>query len=122
MKEFFHDWQRKAGATSLVMALPLMALWVRSYILFDQILAGGNLIISNSGCIVWNWTGWGGPDANILIWYSDNASPFDEDWYLGADGVRLPYWAVTIPITLVAAYLLLVPARKRLPTASQSHA
>lgn len=33
----------------------------------------------------------------------------------------IPYWFVTIPLTLLSAYLLLVPSRKYPPTASPSH-
>jgi len=112
MGDFFRPWRRKAGCVLLVMALPLMALWVRSDILFDQIFVRGNLLLSNSGCIVWNWQGWGGPDSHITHWYSDTASPFSEDWYIGADGVRLPYWSIIIPLTLLSAVLILWPQRK----------
>lgn len=113
MREFFHGWRRKVGVVTLVMALVMMALWIRSYVLFDQIFVLGNLVLSNSGCIVWDWQGWGGPDANFLHFYSDRASPFDVDWYFGTDGIRLPYWIVTIPLTLLTAYLILWKPREK---------
>jgi hypothetical protein len=37
-------------------------------------------------------------------------------------GVTTPYWGIVIPLTLLSAYLLLFPLRKRLPTAGQAHA
>lgn len=107
MWEFFRGWRRKVGCVEMVMACALVGMWIRSYIVFEQVVVSGNLVISNSGCLVWNWMGWHDPDLNILHWYSDIASPFDEDWYLGADGVRLPYWALAIPLTLASAYLIL---------------
>lgn len=113
MKEFFHSWQRKAGCITLVMACVLMGMWIRSDIVFDQVVLFGNLVISNSGCLVWNWMGWHDPELYILHWYSDIASPFDEDWYLGADGVRWPYWALAIPLAILSACLILWKPRKR---------
>ncbi|MDB5343031.1 MAG: hypothetical protein JWP89_1408 [Schlesneria sp.] len=34
----------------------------------------------------------------------------------------VPYWSIVLPLTLLSAYLLLVPSRKRPPTESQPHA
>lgn len=113
MHEFFHGWRRKFGVATLVMACVVLGMWIRSYALVDQIFVFGNILISNSGCMVWDWQGWGGPDANILHFYSDLASPFDEDWYFGADGIRLPYWIIAIPLTLLSAYLILWQPRQR---------
>jgi hypothetical protein len=121
MHTFFHGWRRSAGVVLLVVALVLMVGWIRSDIVFDQVVVAGNLVISNSGCLVWIWMGWHDPDLNILHWYSDTASPFDEDWYLGTDGVRLPYWALAIPLTLLSAYLLLwLPQKQTSPAENSS--
>ena len=107
MREFFHGWRRKAGCVTLALACVATGLWIRSYIVFDQLVLAGNLLISNSGCLVWNWSGWGTPELNLVDWYCEHASPFSEEWYFGTDGVRMPYWAVNIPLTLLSAYLLL---------------
>lgn len=104
--EFFHGWRRKAGCVTLMLAVLLMALWIRSDILFDQIAFDGNLFISNSGCLAWDWQAWRGCDADLTDWHSEKASPFDEAWYFGRDGVRFPYWALVVPLTLVSAYLI----------------
>jgi hypothetical protein len=32
----------------------------------------------------------------------------------------MPYLYIVIPLTLLSAYLILIPSRKRLPTVSQS--
>lgn len=106
MGAFFHGWRRKTGCVTLAVAMLLMALWIRSDILFDQVALYGNLFISNGGCLVWDWQGWGGPNADIIDWHSDKASPFDEAWYFGRDGVRLPYWALVAPLTLLSTYLI----------------
>jgi hypothetical protein len=118
MREFFRGWRRKIGVMPLVVACAFMAGWVRSQALFDQIAARGNLFLSNGGCVVWDWKGWGGSDSSITDWYSNMATPFDEDWYLGSDGVRLPYWAIVIPLTLLSAHLLLSKPRPRKPPES----
>jgi hypothetical protein len=34
----------------------------------------------------------------------------------------VPYWSIFLPLTLLAAYLILVPSQKRPPTESQPHA
>lgn len=116
MSEFFHGWRPKAGCVTLMMACSTTSLWIRSYIVFDQIAVAGNLLISNSGCLVWSWLGWGS-DLHILNWYSETASPFSEDWYFGTDGVRLPFWAINIPLALLSAYLILCKPPKRVAEA-----
>lgn len=113
MGTFFHGWRRKTGCVTLTVAMLLLALWIRSDILFDQIALDGNLFISNSGCLVWDWQAWRGCDADLTDWHSEKASPFDEAWYFGPDGVRLPYWALVAPLTLLSGYLLL---RKQVTT------
>lgn len=37
MKEFFHGWRRKMGVATLVMALSLTGLWVRSQCMIDDL-------------------------------------------------------------------------------------
>ena len=112
MGDFFKGWRPKVGCVLLVIALPLMTLWIRSYTFYDMIAAKGVLILSNSGCMAWDWRGWGVPDANVIAWESENASPFSEDWYVAADGVRFPYWSAVTPLTLLSAYLILWKTRK----------
>lgn len=106
MWSFFHSWRRMAGCVTLLMACGFTSLWIRSYIVFDQIAVAGMLFISNSGCFVCSWLGWGS-DLDIVNWYSETASPFSEDWYFGTDGVRLPFWAISVPLALLSAYLIL---------------
>ncbi|MDB5346989.1 MAG: hypothetical protein JWP89_5366 [Schlesneria sp.] len=37
MYTFFHGWRRKAGVVTLVMAIALMAMWLRSYLFNDEV-------------------------------------------------------------------------------------
>lgn len=37
MREFFHGWRRKAGVVTLVMAMLLFGVWMRSYSVWDSI-------------------------------------------------------------------------------------
>ncbi|MDB5347258.1 MAG: hypothetical protein JWP89_5635 [Schlesneria sp.] len=57
MRIFFHGWRRKAGVVTLVMALALMGLSVRSRVLDDKIIWTVNgwkyLIHSERGVISW---------------------------------------------------------------------
>ena len=38
MREFFRGWRRKVGVVTLVVALTLMAMWLRSYLFNDEVL------------------------------------------------------------------------------------
>ena len=57
MREFFCGWRRKAGCIALVMALALMAGWIRSYTLADWISWADNqhyvVALSKHGEISW---------------------------------------------------------------------
>ncbi|HEY4259006.1 MAG TPA: hypothetical protein VGM98_02550 [Schlesneria sp.] len=59
MKEYFHAWRRKACVVTLVMALALCAMWVRSHTIRDQYLFGSGSdrecqsIISTAAGIYW---------------------------------------------------------------------
>ena len=47
MREFFRGWRRKAGCISLVMALALMGVWIRSLSVMDlAIIAFGQRAVS----------------------------------------------------------------------------
>lgn len=50
------------------------------------------------------------------------ASFQDNDLSLRVVIFTIPYWALAVPLTLLSAYLLLVPSRQRQSTMSQSHA
>jgi hypothetical protein len=56
---------------------------------------------------------------------SDGLAPLGYPYGSGKISVRLrsvPYWFIVLPLTLLSAYLILVPSRKRPPTGGQPDA
>jgi len=55
MKEFFKGWRRKVGCVTLLMALFLTGMWIRSFKIFDNFwitsLQNRNSLSSSDGCI-----------------------------------------------------------------------
>ena len=127
MREFFHGWRRKAGCVTLVVALLLMAGWLRSRNISDRIVirryghVTEYLVSQQSGFgwskeIYWNLIG-----AEMLTevpyreWlgfrYGMKLLP---DNLVAKVNVRIiPYWSLTIPLTLLSAYLLLWKPRPK---------
>lgn len=190
MRTFFRGWRRKAGVAALVVALALMAVWIRSTIVLDSILiitnngASNHEIISAAGEFRWDYyTGrsrryfgwlesypmWGvyplrsiqaesrmrGPwDPEALADEKEEYADFDDGtpyepaerpknvrWKWGWCGLKLgtgaikvaitptglttpldfrataiPYWILTVPLTLLAAYLILWKPPKPFPS------
>lgn len=127
MRTFFYGWRRKAGVATLLMALSIMAMWVRSRIVGDALLfeyqGRQRYVVSAYGRLMW-WS-----DENIFPFDYAIGQPLDVDRQEfelaqldGTPFVALPYWYLVIPLTLLSAYMLLVPSRKRSPTESQPHA
>ena len=57
MREFFRGWRRNAGLVTLAMALALMAVWMRSFVVCDSVYtAKGKFtcgLVSSSGQLHW---------------------------------------------------------------------
>jgi hypothetical protein len=57
MWEFFKDWKRKLGAVSLVMALAVSSLWIRSLMSFEEVQFSYHkrslVFIGQSGGLIW---------------------------------------------------------------------
>ncbi len=121
MREFFHGWRRKAGCVTLVMALTLTGIWVRSSIIIDEVLVTWpgnrhNYLVSLPGRILLDFwdleyapeTYWIQHPCSLSVindrlnWFEENHATFD-----------IPYWIITIPLTLLSAYLILWKPRKR---------
>jgi hypothetical protein len=147
MRNFFHGWRRKAGVVTLLMALVVSGGWIRSFLVCDSfgwansgpalpmwfVSVSGTCAIVAEIPIAWNTF-----DSSRLIWETDKSVPFaellpeDTTWSFQWGGFgygrnrgqffTFPYWSVAVPSTLLSAYLLLVPARQRLPNASHSDA
>jgi len=140
MLTFFHGWQRKMGAVTLLMACAFMVLWVRSrlvadFVKFSPVFEISHDLSSNDGefqLTIWNklprkpqWRTMRierAPDEG-----ADAASrwPIETGWILQvtADSPQYPKrgrvviiqcWVIVIPLTLLSAYLLLSKPRPKL--------
>lgn len=125
MREFFIGWRRKVGCITLVLALAMTGMWLRSMTVFDavnisrweqqcQIASARGMIFS----AVWHETNplnrrndWGQldlskmDDPKIAIQLAiDSWASYD--WHI-------PYWSIVLLLTLLSAYLILWKPRKR---------
>ena len=126
MREFFKGWRRKAGGGLLVMACGLVGMWVRSLYIYDTLAApqlNRQHIIDSVNGHIW-WTGcqsepdWGFM-STALHQQLTTSEHFAMRWSLVANSEKLrltqwviPYWLITVPLTLLSAYLLLWKPRK----------
>lgn len=127
MREFFYGWRRKAGCVTLVIACGLVGAWVRSLHVHDTLVAPQlnrlHIIDSVNGHI-W-WTGcqsepdWGF-ESTALHQRLTASEHFVRRWSLVAKSEKLrlaqwvmPYWLITVPLTLLSAYLIFWKPRKR---------
>jgi hypothetical protein len=97
MKEFFKGWRRKLGVVTLLMACVFMAGWlVIPGSWFEDETVGLDFTISAgaTGFSV-NWQGFS----------STFGLSSEFEWLI-------PYWSVTIPLTLISLWLLLSKPRK----------
>lgn len=89
MSTFFHGGQRKTGCVLLVIAIGLMAAWLRSHVMIDaglfMIASVQHEIVSMGGCVYW-WS-W---DAPLHTWgiYS-NEFPVQEMQFSQLGELRL---------------------------------
>jgi hypothetical protein len=133
MSTSFHGWRRKAGCVVLVMALALMALWVRSRSVSDLaiVVVGQRLhtVCTSEGVVVWvgrdshslDRTQWlSGPAGGFDLDEIDDTGPIVLDFV--EDGCVIPLPPIVMFVTPIAVCLILIPARKQLPIASQPDA
>ena len=136
MGAFFKGWKRKVGVLTLVMALILTRMWIRSASIGDELTfpigtQWDDCVASNNQCLVW---GRYRPDFRpahrpFPQWRTippinwDDPPNSDVRWrYLGFGIVDrnnerlsyllIPYWSITIPLTLISAFLLLTKPHK----------
>ncbi len=131
MWSFVHGWRRKAGIVTLVMALAFMAAWVRSLNSAEKIDVhfGRSNLVFLSGCgrfvalhgylcdVVFEDIE-GSRSIRFVLrvaqgtsGYSWSSWPADEV-SLSGNRTLVPYWSVTIPLTLLSAYLILLKPSK----------
>ena len=150
MREFFQGWRRKAGLTTLAMALLLFTAWMRSYVFRDRVFFPGQqycqTITSHGGSILWDqWLNPGKFDSLPIEFTSfkdlftdcypgeDIEVEWRMDWAGFAFGKAnpisdrmawwiVPYWALVLPLTLLSAWLLLIKPRPAKSAKESSHA
>jgi len=134
MDDFFHGWRRKLGVVTLLMALVLMGGWLRSFSATDEIQIGIinqclQEVRTSWGELHWaswkdrpislRWTNWPAQQPSVhrkhfsewLVRHEVRQSNADNITRLG-QVVIFPYWSITIPLTLISAFLLLSKPRK----------
>lgn len=122
MREFFKGWRRKAGCVTLALACFLMGGWNRSLVTSDTFIFGDGFVTLSKGSIEW-----------MRLVHEDNTpietpktdAPAEVTIAVISGGVKIgnpnlkvisytiPYWSLTIPMTVLSAYLLLWKPRKR---------
>jgi len=102
MGDVFHDWRRKAGAITLVMACAIAGLWVRSYVAEDHFPSVFNDLRSRGG----------GIEESVVFWRTSRYRGRSFAWEERQIHWRIPYGVVAIPLTLLSAGLLLARPRK----------
>ncbi len=137
MLDFFKGWRRKVGALTLVMACVFAAGWLRSlhsreFIFIEfEIPIGGRINVYTSAnqldILLQRSTGWyldfGEADPVVTlkaldgVWFFDVQKIEEEivDGVLQVSPgyeVRIYFYAIVIPLTLLSAYLLLTKSRQ----------
>ena len=136
MGEFFKPWRRKAGLLTLVMALMLMAGWVRSLSCFDfvncrigyetclQISSNRSHLVVNrikespdSIDVTMDWHTYPATDGELFLppknWDESIILVRGNHIILGEwNLLNLRYWSVVIPLTLISFWLLFSKRRK----------
>ncbi|MEI8021667.1 MAG: hypothetical protein WCH39_25885 [Schlesneria sp.] len=147
MLDFFKGWRRKVGALTLVIACVFAAGWLRSlhsreFIFIEfEIPIGGRINVYSSAnqldILLQRSTGWyldfGKADPVVTlkalngVWFFDIQKIEEEivDGVLQVSPgyeVRIYFYVIVIPLTLLSAYLLLTKPRptKRLSSESQA--
>jgi len=125
MSDFFKCWRRKAGCVLLVMAAVLAAGWVRSLSVWDQVLFSHGdrsySVMSYRGGVAW-WS-LRNPRQQRLSFTSQaygaisryKMSFVELTQKASSDGRRcwsVFYWQPVIPLTLLSAYLILLPGKR----------
>ncbi len=131
MSDFFTPWRRKMGVVTLIVALPLMGMWVRSYVVEDKLaITIGDVryaIGSVQGCVVrdrWLDKTHSGGIGYSSEWRDLNrparlpppyyrAPPGSPLGQVEFESKAVPYWPFVVPLSLLSACLLLSQPRTR---------
>ena len=120
MKEFFHGWRRKTGIITLVMACLFATVWVRSLFIEDVVIFldgfRHHTLISLSGNVYWDSEAESTFDPGRFTWFTydlRNPTMLASSLESVEEAFRIPYWSITVPLTVLSAYLLLSKPRKQ---------
>jgi hypothetical protein len=141
MGEFFCGWRRKLGCVTLVVACVATAGWGRSFSDTDiiEFYVGKNsteVLYSFDCSVVWkrfhdeeshdeiSFPMWDTCPQTDYAFFDD--PKFDWNWRWAGFGVGacyteaavlwiVPYWSITVPLTLLSAYLILWPGKRKPP-------
>ncbi|MDB5343331.1 MAG: hypothetical protein JWP89_1708 [Schlesneria sp.] len=124
--QFFHGWRRKLGGVTLLIACVFMAIWGRSAFKGDYLRRErgpvSHVFVSANGelkSLSWKSSGrLRGDEISLGLapgFLSKSYNATTEE--LGTSKVpfhefRLQYWSITIPLTLLSAFLILSKPRK----------
>lgn len=134
MKAFFHGWRRKVGCVALIAACAVTGMWLRSLHIFDTVSftteQSQHQVTSADGSVYWKAVNRNDAQQHGKGWTQVEPSKYPNPekvkfiqlYFLRNANAVVPYWSLILPLTLLSAYLLLVPSRKRPPATSQSHA
>lgn len=111
MHTFFQSRRRKAGVVTLVIALAVTAVWIRSRIVEGDLSFVYSDLRSRDGAI----------EKSVVTLNTSRYGGTEHDWVARHVHWRVPYGIEVVPLALISAYLLLVPVRKQPPTAGQPH-
>jgi hypothetical protein len=131
MREFFKGWRRKAGCVTLVMALALGGLWVRSFSDYDfflfPVLGRQNLCSTSAGRVTWwsipitdptevEWrhgSAMAGTHGAIGFYLMTSTDGMDSDQRAQLRLWTAPHSFLVVPLTLLSAYLILWKPRPK---------
>lgn len=131
MREFFKGWRRKVGCATLMMAVGIFCIWVRSTIRTDTLwmhFSGRFYQVHSSRSFLW-WESRTSTGSARWKWFSYPTKNYEDvgHWthILVVDRsdpstqvVKVAYWPFVVMPSLLASYLLLCKARKAKGTAA----
>jgi hypothetical protein len=104
---FFHDWRRKTGRVTLVVAVVVTAAWVRSLVIGDAFYFGDYEFISQNGRL----SGINDPGPPPFPQYHVSIPLVDNPGFVHFSSC-ITYWPFAITLVPLSAYLILIPSRK----------
>lgn len=114
MHNIFHGWRPKVGLVTLVMAVAVMGLWIKSYYYQDFVSTRDSrfVIVSQEGYFSWDWRTQLQSTGPNYLWGSQ-LLPSGGGVFFKHFSTAVSYQSVTLILTLLSAYLILWRPRKK---------